>query len=571
MSKERSFMERAYRREKIIELGISALEKSLFFPIILKRSLKPIPQEVELAYEQYEAKIREIYGFDHLKDDYLFHGTGRYHYRSKGNHKYGSSTQGEIVDVLRDIMILGLQPQTDVWIPTPANEPTVSLTPQRFYSRWYAERHNQEELLWSYGDPADWAFLFNVRSITNLLEIPYIYLLIKTQRDKRAGLLDSAKSWVSDTRDDVNDKTSYLDVWRSKSTIPNNFGAIIVVRKTEVPTYDFPLLRRAEQRTMQAIPATNFVAIEVPLRKVGEVRDGLNELGFTNIDVLPIECVDLHMQRFPLSKLVDMNHPNRVKKPHLKDQEIEELDFSPITYKQIIKAASDNPLHSYSPYKLVSCMDESPILQSLLSQKSSWEGFTIRYHILSGLFLFEKYFKHLSNLPGGVSKEFFRIFFALHDIGDSLGGSVRDKLRKNREICIAFLSALGFESREIRIARALLLDDPIGKYLKRMGILVEGIGHFFQSIQVFLGDLLKEKIKQEAKEAKKEIKDMANIAQVDYQEFLELLKLFHIVDAGAYTSEGGTIGSLNYVFSFNKEEGKMSYSANISVLMELLN
>lgn len=62
---------------------------------------------------------------------------------------------------------------------------------------------------------------------------------------------------------------------------------------------------------------------------------------------------------------------------------------------------------------------------------------------------------------------------------------------------------------------------------------------------------------------------MAEIAQLLPKDFLSIMTLFHMIDAGTYTREGGSIGTLNYVFSFN-EQGGMSYSETIQDLMSVL-
>jgi len=567
---ERPFNERLYRRAKIIELGISALERSILFPLVLKQSLQPLPEQVKLAYEQYKPLIADIYGEDHLKDDYLYHGTGRYHYLPEKNHKYESSPNGKTIDLLKQIFSTGLEPQQDVWVPTPASTPTVSLTNQRFYSRWYADRHDNDQLLWRYGNSTDWAFLFTVRSISKLLEIPYIYLLIRNQSDKKVGLLGSAQSWVSDVRNNIDSDTSYLDVWKSSSTIPNNFGAIIVTKKSNVPTYDFPLLRKSEKRTLQTLPPDKFTAVEVPLKRIEETKRLLVESGFPNIAVLPMECVDLHMSRFPLAELTKMEQHKKVLRNKHNNSEQYQLDFSPLTLDQLKQISINGISDSYSPYKLLAVMNQSPVLKALFSQISSWEGFTIHYHTLSGLLLFEKYFGHLKTLPGGVEKDFFRIFFSLHDIGDSLSSTTKGKLLQNQTICTKFLSQMGFKEKEIVLAKALLSDDPLGSFLKKAGILTEISFRLPQPLQPVIQRLSENQLLKLFTETGQRIKKMADEAEMNYDDFFDLLSIFHMTDAGTYTSEGGTVGSLNYVFSFDKTQGRMNYSSLILPLVEQL-
>lgn len=66
------------------------------------------------------------------------------------------------------------------------------------------------------------------------------------------------------------------------------------------------------------------------------------------------------------------------------------------------------------------------------------------------------------------------------------------------------------------------------------------------------------------------MRNIAEMAQVSYADFLQLILVFHMVDAGAYTSLGGTVGSLNYVFEFDQVNKKMSYSSSHQSLINLL-
>lgn len=568
---EKGLPEHAYRYWKMTELGLSTLEKSLFFSTYLRRSLEPVPDIVETAYEKYKPLIAAIYGEDSFKDDYLFHGTGRFHYQPDGSHKYDVYTNCNVVDVLQTILLSGLQPQKDVWVPTPVSSPTVSLTCQRFYAKWYADRHNYDDLLWSYGNSLDWASLFTVQNISRVLEIPYIALLLRTQIVKKSGgLLGSVHSWVSDVRNDITARTSYLDSLRTRSTIPDNYGVILAVKMSEALTYDIPLLRRSEKRTLDPIIPDAFAVIEVPLKQVANTKMLLAETGYSHLPVLPIECVDLHMSRFRLEELTKMDEDPIPAKPNIERMHPSQFDFSPITYNRLMEAAGGEDGHRYSPQKLLSVLDESPLLHALLSQQCSWEGFSIRYHTLVGLLLFEKYGDSLPALPDIVRKDFFKIFFSLHDIGDSLGKTTKAKLTANRTICVEMLSRLGFDPHEVLIAETLLSDDPIGSYLKRVGTVMEILAHVPEQVKTLILSVLDKTLELLTSETKERIRRMADTAHMNYSDFLNLVTTFHMIDAGAYTSTAGTMGSLNYIFAFDMSMRKMTYSSIIQPLIDLL-
>ncbi len=556
--------EHAFRIRKGVELGFLALGKSALFPVNLRRSVEAVPEEVLSAYEEYGDEIARVYGTDHLKDDYLFHGTGRYHYKPNGNHKYDNFTNTEKIDILKTVLTDGLQPQTDIWIPTPGNNPTVSLTRQRFYSRWYADRHNHKPLEWSFGNSFDWAFNSVVRTIGDAMSVPYIFMLLRSMSKKHLGLLGSAQKWVSDVRNDLHSRSDYTVVWKSKSTIEDNFGVVVGIDRKKVASYDLHLLKRSESRTLNPVSPDSFSFIEVPLAYVATAKSVAAEYGQPDLVILPTECVDFHLSKMPLGELTAMNTEKTPKKPQLSAREaIVNLRFTQLNKSYLLEAAKHG-----SPFELLAQFDQEPILRDLLSQKSSWEGYTIRYHTLCGLTLLDKYFEKYE-LPGDITPTFFKIFYAMHDIGDSLGKSTYSKLAFNKNISVELFSQLGFSPQEIKLTEALLSDDSIGSYLKKMGVIFKIVSKMPQPLQLAMYDKITNIYTASLQETQEKIEKMAEIAQLPPKDFLSIMTLFHMIDAGTYTREGGSIGTLNYVFSFN-EQGGMSYSETIQDLMSVL-
>lgn len=556
--------EHAYRIKKGVELGLLALGKSALFPVNLRRSIETVPDEVLGAYDEYGEDIARIYGTDHLKDDYLFHGTGHYHYKPKGNHKYDNFTNTETVDLLETILTTGLQPQTDIWMPTPGNNPTVSLTRQRFYSKWYADRHNHNPLDWSFGNSFDWAFNSVVRTIDDVMSVPYTFMLLRSMSEKHLGLLGSAQKWVSDVRNDLHPRSDYTVVWKSKSTIEDNFGVIVGINREHVKSYDLHLLKRSESRTLSPIQPDQFSFIEVPLAYVATAKTKATELGLPDLTVLPTECVDYHLSKMTLSELTAMNTEKVPDKPKLSTPEdVGNLRFTQLSKEDLLASAERG-----SPFDLLSQFDQEPVLRALFSQKSNWEGYTVRYHTLCGLTLFDKYFDEFE-LPNGISRSFFKIFFAMHDIGDSLGKSAHAKLAFNQALSVELFSQLEFSAQEIKLAEALLSDDPIGSYLKKMGVIFKVVSKIPQPIQLFMHEEIMKIYASSLQETQEKIEKMAETAQIDPLDLLKTATLFHMIDAGTYTREGGSIGTLNYVFSFDEERG-MTYSETIQSLMDAL-
>lgn len=569
--KELQLDEHAFRITRATELGLTALTRTLLFRQYLHSSLQPVPETVLTAYRNYAPEIADVYGEHHLKNEYLFHGTGRYHYDTNGRNKYDMQANGHTLDILQTILTSGLQPQQDIWMPTPMSAPTVSLARQRFYARWYADRHNVEPLQWSYGNSADWAFMYVIKTIGSAVALPYIALLLRTQSKRKSGLLGSAHQWVSDVRNDVVPRTDYSVVWKGKSTIPHNFGAVISMKDDDVWSYDLHLLHRSEKRTMQAITPDTFQTIEVPLTYVPEVKTVVQNVGYSHVHVLPTECVDLHMQTFPLEELTSMQSDRKPAIPNtIELSDVQHLSFYPLTREQVCTATTSTDTTPYFPEKLLKTLDEAPIVRTLLSQQCNWEGYSLRYHTLCGLLLFDTYCRSPQMLPAGVTREFMRLFYSLHDIGDSLGHTTTEKLQYNQAIATSFFSQLGFSEQEILLVRALLSDDPVGTYLKKAGVLSKAFSKMPSHVSQMFQKKIQVKIDALAREAKLSIQKMAQIAHMEYHDFLQVLTTYHMIDAGSYTSRAGSIGTLNYVFEFDDHSQQMRYAKEIQLLMQEL-
>lgn len=560
--------EHAQRYLKMTEFGLSTLYRYFLFSHIHEQSVEPVPESVLDAYENYKPIIEGIYGKDFLNQRLVYHGTGRYHYLQEGSHKYEGDIRESIEDVLEILLQNGLEPRLDIWVPTPASYSTVSLTHQRFYARWYADKHNFDELEWSFGDSLNWASSFVVKNLGKISHIPYITLLMMNQvKRKKGGLLGAVHDWVGDAKDDIDGDTSYQEALKTKSTIPGNYGITLVIDDSLVDSYDFPLLHRTEVRTFHSIPPANLKAIEVPLQYLAETKKIIDRF-FPNIPVIPTECIDYHMSQFPLDVLTEIDKKEPVEKPKIDLNNVSELDYSPLKYGDIKKILANLDNASFDILKLIELFDSSPVLNSLLSQEATWEGFSFRYHVTSALLLFEKYYPLDQPLSANIDRNFFRVFLILHDIGDTLGKSTLEKLAFNQVICVDFLRKMGYSENHIRLADAMLSGDPIGSYLKRAGVM----SLFLQKSPVFLQYFLSGKFERRyflyLEKAKNELIEMAKIAGMETNEFIDLMVLFHTFDAGAYTTEGGTIGSLDYVFQVDQEEQNFSYSSDIQKFID---
>lgn len=199
----------------------------------------------------------------------------------------------------------------------------------------------------------------------------------------------------------------------------------------------------------------------------------------------------------------------------------------------------------YTPKALIALF-ERDIGKKFNADSGVWEKYSVKRHTLMVMGQFEKYFGK-SDLPAGISKIFFRVFLALHDIGKSDAikktGDRRNQHLYTVGIMGSVLSELGFSEQEIKIALVLVSGDPIGDYIRgKKG-----------------GERTTEKIAQ-----------LADDAGLPFYDFLKLLLVFYQVDAGSYTEDAGGHKSLDHLFVFDKKKGQMNFSPNTAAKIDQL-
>lgn len=544
------------------------------FDQILNTALEILPPpEVIDAYRQYRSVLEEMYGYGNgpLENSLLYHGSG--YERYEGN-KYHDTPGNDTVPVLEQILESGLGPSEDHWLLTPGNVPTLSLTRARFYAKWYADlfqgKHNP--LLWEYGDSADWAmkYLFDSWRTDPLPAKLLDIFLTKKRDDEMVDGLELFRRFVRNVRNDISHDTKYIDIFRGHSTIDENFGAIFVIREHNLPTIDMIMIKAYEERTLFPVSPKQFIAVEVPLTKVDSMNEMAQQHGLGDLIVLPMECVDLHFSHFPLRHhMVDIQRKTQSAGKVKRTENVDFLSFDEITRDQLETAASGDYMDTYHPHYLLKTLEQSPFFRQQFSRITGWEGHTLRYHTLSVLLQFEKYFSDLKVLPGNVRKEFFRIFLSLHDSGDMVQNGEK-KLRNNQVVASTLLRELQFPDHEVRLAEALLSDDLLGEYIKRAGTIHQLSDWFPLVRRISNAQSIQSKIINFQRKTVGRIRTMARQAHMSNGEFISILELYHMVDAGSYTTDGGTIGSLNYMFIFDPLNKTMRYVPAIQQVMESL-
>lgn len=172
------------------------------------------------------------------------------------------------------------------------------------------------------------------------------------------------------------------------------------------------------------------------------------------------------------------------------------------------------------------------------------EGYSIEEHTLMVAFQYEKYFTD-KVMPAGINKKFMRFLIALHDIGKSQAIDLGDKDLQHiytSPIIKNTFEKIGFSTQDALLAKYLISEDPIGRYLKG-GPLIESKNYIIEKSQEL------------------------NMLP------LELLDLFSIIyrcDAGSYTKDAGGKASLDHLFKFNKEDKTLNFSDEIQARFDRL-
>lgn len=194
---------------------------------------------------------------------------------------------------------------------------------------------------------------------------------------------------------------------------------------------------------------------------------------------------------------------------------------------------------TYSPENFLAMLKTNSFLKRQFERDSGvFEGYTLERHTLMALAQFERYFAR--QFPTfGVSRRFFRIFLALHDIGKPIAALTGDKSRQHDvsiKIIPRVMESLGLPLKEIRLALALVSGDAIGKFLRG---------------------------RKNANEAAKKIRTQAHGSGLSDKDFFALLTIYYQCDAGSYTADAGGIASLDYLFRFDHDADKLQFAPDV--------
>ncbi len=233
------------------------------------------------------------------QEAWRWHGTGRYQHRG-----------GQIVDIFQKITDEGgLRPHEDAMDPIAGEMDSVSTAASRMYARPYADMHQDRSEPMSYrcGKASYWAQLF-VSPIA--LEGP-IELKAWRKRPIRDRALKAGSEGLSKWRNKVNEsprQKGIFPIFDQGSDIAGNYPILIGIQKDSF--YEVQIsktLSRFESRSEHRISIGVFSHIEVPLDKVEKTRTTLEEGGYSDILVFPIELGEYFCSKQSFSDLISGN------------------------------------------------------------------------------------------------------------------------------------------------------------------------------------------------------------------------------------------------------------------------
>lgn len=191
----------------------------------------------------------------------------------------------------------------------------------------------------------------------------------------------------------------------------------------------------------------------------------------------------------------------------------------------------------FDPKGFIDLLKSSPYLKTLYEMSSGVsEGYSTEKHTLMVMGQFEKYFSEHINSPF-LTREDFRLMLALHDIGKPLSvyytGSTWEQHEYTKKVLTYALQATGIQPQKVDMIINLVDQDILGEYFK--GII-------------------------NVKDAVNQINKLADTIQVLPKDLIDVLKMFYICDAGSYTEDVGGQRSLDYLFVFDRSDGKNTVS-----------
>ena len=165
-----------------------------------------------------------------------------------------------------------------------------------------------------------------------------------------------------------------------------------------------------------------------------------------------------------------------------------------------------------------------------------WEEYTLNQHNSMMGSQFE-YYDWGDKLPGNYPAWVMRLFLHFHDFGKipaiSNNGDRAFQHEYNCKIMEQAFDVVGVDGEYKKVAVAMSLYDPVGKY-------VAGKVSLDESVSMF--------------------QEMIDYSNMNAWDFYELFIIFYKTDASSYTEDSGGYRSLDHLFVFDRKNRKLKFS-----------
>lgn len=229
------------------------------------------------------------------KNSKFWHGTGKYHYK-------GSAT----IDVLLNIIkYKGLTPTKDVYgvVLNGKITNTVSLSTSRIIARSYSDINGKGKFeLNRYGDTLTWVSYYYGLFYAHLYTFD-LYKIIKYYKTwhQLSHNEDGHNEWGKKTNKNAKD---VWDIFYLGSDIEDNYPILFGIKTLKSCLAIDKKYQKYEVRSSKLISLADLSHIEVPLKKVNEVNNLLNNFSI-NIPVCSIELGEYASSKQTFSKLLN--------------------------------------------------------------------------------------------------------------------------------------------------------------------------------------------------------------------------------------------------------------------------
>lgn len=183
------------------------------------------------------------------------------------------------------------------------------------------------------------------------------------------------------------------------------------------------------------------------------------------------------------------------------------------------------------PEDLLDTLQESPFLRGLYTAPTgNWESITLRQHTYMVMRQFKKYFegKYPSNL---VSEDEFLAMLALHDIGKPLSTretyTTENQHAYTKPIVRDILTLAGLDASKVNLLVAIACQNHIGNYIQSGSWDTKGLVQVVREMSIGLG--------------------------VPPKDLFDLMYIYYMSDASAYTTDAGSLYSLDNSFNFDRK------------------